>query len=92
MRSFYVEPSVRPLPKLKYDIAAFVRYENFDTQFRMPAGVLPLKEFDRTAWIVGASYYPDPDVVLKIDYTIVRNQSSLFRSVDSLNIGLGWWF
>ena len=36
MRGFYVEPSVRPLPKLTYDIAAFVRYENFDTQFRMP--------------------------------------------------------
>jgi hypothetical protein len=32
-----------------------VRYENFDTQFRMPNGTLPLKEFDRTAWIVGAS-------------------------------------
>lgn len=92
MRGFYVEPSVRPLPKLRYDIAAFVRYENFDTQFRMPAGVLPLKQFDRAAWVVGASYYPDPDVVLKIDYTVIRNQSSLFGSVDSLNVGLGWWF
>ena len=92
MRGFYVEPSIRPLPKLKYDVAAFVRYENFDTQFRMPAGVLPLKQFDRAAWVAGFSFFPDPDVVLKIDYTVVRNQSSLFRSVDSLNIGLGWWF
>jgi hypothetical protein len=92
MRGFYVEPSVRPLPKLKYDIGAFVRYENFDTQFRMPPGTLPLKQFDRTAWIVGASFYPDPDIAVKIDYTVVRNQSSLFRSADSLNIGLGWWF
>ena len=92
MRGFYVEPSVRPLSKLKYDIGAFLRYENFDTQFRMPAGVLPLKQFDRSAWVVGASYYPDPDVVLKIDYTILRNRSALFGSADSLNIGLGWWF
>jgi hypothetical protein len=92
MRGFYVEPSLRPLPRLKYDLAAFVRYENFDTQFKMPEGVLPLKQFDRTAWVFGGSYYPDPDVVLKIDYTIVRNQSSLFGSADSLNIGLGWWF
>jgi len=92
MRGFDVEPSVRPIPKLKYDFAAFVRYENFDTQFRMPAGTLPLKQFDRDAWIVGASFYPDPDIAVKIDYTVVRNQSSLFRSVDSLNIGLGWWF
>jgi hypothetical protein len=92
MRGFYVEPSVRPLPSLRHDIAAFVRYENFDTQFRMPAGVLPLKEFDRAAWVFGGSYFPDPDVALKIDYTIIRNRSTLFPSVDSLNIGLGWWF
>ena len=92
MRGFYVEPSVRPLPKLRYDIGAFIRYENFDTQFRMPSGGLPLTQFDRAAWIVGASYYPDPDVVLKFDYTVIRNQSSLFPSVGSLNIGLGWWF
>ena len=92
MRGFYLEPSLRPLPKLPYDFAAFVRYENFDTQFRMPPGVLPLKQFDRDAWIVGASFFPDPDVVLKFDYTVVRNQSTLFRSVDSLNVGLGWWF
>jgi hypothetical protein len=92
MRGFYVEPSVRPVPKLRYDIAAFVRYENFDTQFRMPVGVLPLTHFDRSAWVVGASYFPDPDVVLKIDYSVLRNRSSLFPSVDSLNVGLGWWF
>jgi hypothetical protein len=92
MRGFYIEPSLRPLPKLPYDTAVFVRYENFDTQFRMPPGVLPLKQFDRAAWIVGASYFPDPDIALKVDYTVVRNQSSLFGSVDSLNVGLGWWF
>ena len=92
MRGFYVEPSVRPLPGLRYDFAAFLRYENFDTQYRMPQGILPLKQFDRDAWVVGASYFPDPDVVLKIDYSVVRNRSTLFGSVDSLNIGLGWWF
>jgi hypothetical protein len=92
MRGFYVEPSVRPLPGLRYDIGAFVRYENFDTQFRMPPGVLPLTQFDRAAWIVGATYFPDPDVALKIDYSVIRNRSTLFRSTDSLNVGIGWWF
>jgi hypothetical protein len=92
MRGFYIEPSVRPLPWIRHDVAAFVRYENFDTQFKMPEGVLPLKQFDRAAWVFGGSYFPDPDVVFKIDYSIIRNRSFLFRSVDSLNIGLGWWF
>jgi len=58
----------------------------------MPAGVHPLSQFDRAAWIFGGSYFPDPDVVLKVDYSIIRNRSSLFRSVDGLDIGLGWWF
>jgi hypothetical protein len=58
----------------------------------MPPGVLPLKQFDRAAWIVGASFFPDPDIALKIDYSVVRNRSALFRSVDSLNVGIGWWF
>jgi hypothetical protein len=92
MRGFYIEPAIRPLPRLRADIAAFMRYENFDTQYRMPPGVQALKQFDRTAWVFGGSYFPDPDVVFKVDYTIVRNRSSLFRSIDGFNVGLGWWF
>jgi hypothetical protein len=74
------------------DLVGFVRYENFDTQYRMPAGFQPLKEFDREAWIVGATYYPDPDVAVKVDYVFLRNQSSVVRVPNSFNIGLGWWF
>ena len=32
----------------------------------------PLEEFDRTAWIAGATYYPDPDVAIKIRLHHVR--------------------
>lgn len=74
------------------DLVTFVRYENFDTQFRMPAGFVPLKEFDRSAWIAGATYYPDPDVAVKVDYVWQRNQSGIVKSPNSLNVGLGWWF
>jgi hypothetical protein len=74
------------------DLVAFARYENFDTQYRMPDGFLPLKMFDRDGWTVGATYYPDPDVAVKIDWTRVRNQSDVVKPADSLNVGLGWWF
>jgi hypothetical protein len=70
----------------------FVRYENFDTQFRMPDGYMPLKQFDRDAWIVGITYYPDVDIAVKADYVWTRNQSSVVRGPNSVNIGLGWWF
>jgi hypothetical protein len=93
LRGFYGEAGYRVWnagsPR---DLVAFLRYENFDTQYRMPAGFLPLKEFDRDAWIVGATYYPDPDVAVKVDYVRLRNRSGVIRAPQSFNIGLGWWF
>jgi len=74
------------------EVGAFVRYENFNTQYRMPDGYLPLEEFDRDAWIVGATYWPDPDIAIKVDYVIQRNRSTVIVAPDSFNAGIGWWF
>ena len=93
IRGFYLEASYFVLPNpAPLEAAVFVRYENFDTQHRMPDGFQPIPQFDRDAWVVGVSYYPDPDVVLKLDYSVVRNQSEVVEEPNSLNIGLGWWF
>jgi hypothetical protein len=74
------------------DLVVFTRYENFDTQFRMPSGGIPLPEFDRDAWVAGVTYFPDPDVAVKADWVRVGSQSNLLRTQHSLNLGLGWWF
>jgi DtxR family Mn-dependent transcriptional regulator len=93
MRGFYGEAGYRVWDAgSPRDLVAFFRYENFDTQFRMPAGLLPLKEFDRDAFVVGTTYYPDPDVAVKADYIHVRNRSGIFANRHLLNVGLGWWF
>jgi hypothetical protein len=93
LRGFYGEAGYRiwdaGSPR---DLVAFLRYENFDTQYKMPDGFVPLKEFDRDAWVLGATFYPDPDVAVKIDYVWLRNQSDVIRARDSFNVGLGWWF
>jgi len=93
MLGWYAE-AAHPLLKFPSprEVIGFVRYERFDTQHVMPAGVQPLEQFNRSAWEFGVSYYPDPDVVLKVDYTIQRNQSALHAGPRSFNIGLGWWF
>mgnify|MGYP001285570742 CR=1 FL=1 len=93
VRGFYLESSyfVSPLPAPR-ELALFVRYENFDTQYRMPTGFQPLKEFDRDALGFGLTYFPDPDIAVKLDYTVLRSQSDVVKAPDSLNIGLGWWF
>ncbi len=93
LRGSYVEASYRFLPaSLPHDAALFVRYENFDTQARMPAGSIALPQLDRDAWVVGGTYWVDPDVAIKFDYTHVRSQSSVVPAPHSINIGLGWWF
>ena len=93
LRGFYGEAGYRVWAAgPARDLVVFARYENFDTQFRMPDGFLPLKQFDRDAWVSGVTYYPDPDVAVKVDYVVQRNRSAVVKSPNSFNIGLGWWF
>ena len=93
IRGFYLEAAYRVLPRTApHDAAVFVRYENFDTQFKMPAGATRLPQFDRDAFVVGATYWLDPDVAIKFDYSHVRNQSTVVPAPRSVNVGLGWWF
>lgn len=93
MRGFYLEGAYHLLPlRQRYDLVAFSRYENFDTQNRMAHGFLPLKEFDRDALVTGLTFFPEPDVALKFDYTVLRNQSRLIKARNGVNLGIGWWF
>ena len=78
--------------RYRHDVVVFSRYENFDTQNRMASGYLPLGEFDRDALVTGITYFPEPDVALKFDYTILRNQSGFIKARNGLNLGIGWWF
>lgn len=93
MRGYYFEPAVHVLPRaLRSDLALFVRYEKFDTQRVMPAGYARLPQFDRNAWVTGLTFRPVPDVAFKFDYVFHGNASTVVRAVDSLNLGIGWWF
>jgi hypothetical protein len=74
------------------DLVVFTRYEYADTQHRMPAGWLPLEEFQRNQWVFGVTYFPEPDVAVKVDYVWLRNKSSFIKGPSSFNVGLGWWF
>jgi len=93
LRGFYAEVGYRVWDAgPARDLVTFVRYESFDTQNRMPAGFLPLEEFDRKAWTVGITYYPEPDVAVKADYVRLANAGDLFPTRHVVNLGLGWWF
>jgi len=93
MQGNYLEAGYRLLSGRRFgEVGAFVRHERFDTQFRMPAGYIPLPQFDRQAWVVGATYWPDPDIAIKVDYVVQRNRSTSIAAPNSFNVGLGWWF
>jgi DtxR family Mn-dependent transcriptional regulator len=93
LRGFYAEGGYRFIEGARIgDVGAFTRYENFDTQYRMAAGGIRLPQFDRDAWVFGATYWPDPDIAIKMDYSLVRNRSAVIQAPNSFNLGLGWWF
>jgi len=93
LRGFYAEAGYRVISGASFgDVGLFARYENFDTQFRMPTDYRPLREFDRDALVFGATYWPDPDIALKADYSAVKSRNSTIIAPNSFNIGLGWWF
>lgn len=93
MRGFYLEGAYHFLPEdVLHDLVGFYRYENFDTQYRMPTGFLPLEQFDRSAHVLGVTYSPYPDVALKFDYVFLRNASSVVEAPNQWNFGVGWWF
>jgi len=93
LRGAYGEVGYRVISGARMgDVGLFTRYENVDTQRRMPDGYLPLKAFDRDQWVIGATYWPDPDVAVKLDYIVARNKSEVVPAPNSFNVGLGWWF
>jgi hypothetical protein len=93
LRGFYGEAAYRVWASgSPRDLVAFVRYEQVNTQHRMPAGWEPLTVFNRRAWVAGVTYFPDPDVAVKADYVHLTNRSGAVPSPSSFNLGIGWWF
>jgi hypothetical protein len=93
LQGYYVEAShLFALRRWQHEVGVFARFEDFDTQFRMPPEIAPIPEFNRRAFSVGANYYLDPDVAIKFDYTHQDSAGTLRRAPRTINVGLGWWF
>jgi hypothetical protein len=89
----YGELSSRISPdRWSHEVSVFGRYELYETQHKMPPEFLPLEQFNRSAWIAGATYFPDPDVAFKWDVSWEHNKSEIVSAPWSINLGVGWWF
>ena len=98
MFGWYIEAAVHLLPEGtrvgdfgRTDLVAFVRYEDLDTQFRMPNGTADDPRGDRREWTVGLTWFIRPNLVFKLDYQF-RDDDTDRGLDDFFNVGLGWQF
>lgn len=70
------------------ELAPFVRYERFNTQQRVAAGLVPDPLNNERVVTAGLNFYLHPQVVLKADYQKFRGNTDK----DRVNLGLGYMF
>lgn len=78
------------LPDSKHDVVIFGRFEDFNTQHKMPAGFAVDPANDRNTLTAGISYLPIPQVAIKADYMFNWNEAN--AGVDQFNLGVGFYY
>jgi hypothetical protein len=68
-----------------------VRYEEYDTQHKMPSGIPKDKSKDIDELTFGVNFYLTPNFVIKADYQL-RDDASGNDLDDLFNVGIGWSF
>jgi len=74
----------------EHQLTPYVRYEQVNTQSRVPAGFTADPANDRRFLTFGAAWKPLPNVSLKTDYQIAHNEAN--TGVNGLNVALGYLF
>jgi hypothetical protein len=91
----YIEAAYKVLSALAQAYAqrlnAFLRYENFDTQADVPAGVVKDEALARRITTFGLSYKPIYNLVFKGDYQLQRNKAGIGEG-ELLSLGVGYQF
>jgi hypothetical protein len=91
----YIEAAYNVLsalaPASAQRLNAFLRYENFDTQAGVPAGVVRDETLARRITTLGLSYKPIYNVVFKGDYQLQRSKAGIDEG-EVLALGVGYQF
>lgn len=70
----------------------FLRWEDYDTQNKVPAGFSENRANDRTALIFGAAFYPSANVAVKITYSDFQDVRGTPQPNDQLDFGFAFQF
>jgi hypothetical protein len=79
------------VPASAQRLNAFLRYENYDTQAKVPAGVVRDESLARRITTFGLSYKPVYNVVFKGDYQLQRTKTGLAEG-EVMSLGIGYQF
>ncbi len=77
-------------PQSEQSVVAFVRYENFNTQDKVPSGFTADPANDRQVITGGLAYYPHPDVAIKGDVENWKDETD--DKGTRFNLGLAYLF
>jgi len=78
------------LTHAQWDLVPFVRWEQFNTQKEVPAGLTANPATDRKILTYGLAFYPDPEVAIKIDQE--RWKDGTGADENRYNLGLAFMF
>jgi hypothetical protein len=91
LRGYYVEVGYDFWQGVKGQaLIPFVRYSSYNTQHKVPVGFSKNPANEVTKTILGVSVLPHPNVVVKADYEIEKNEAQ--TGTDAFNLGLGFNF
>ena len=71
-------------------LSPFLRYERYDTQWKVPAGYSKNPANSRVEYTLGLTYKPIAQIALKLDQQWKRNQAR--TGVNQWNFGVGYIF
>ena len=89
LRGGYVQAGYNVLSQFNTSVALtpYVRYEQVDTQDRVPAGFVRDLSRDGTFRTFGVDLKPIPNVVVKTDYQVMTNAAGTGRNQFNVNLG-----
>ncbi|MGH9749120.1 MAG: hypothetical protein ACRD5D_06195 [Candidatus Polarisedimenticolia bacterium] len=93
LTGWYAEAGYNVLAALKrteQELNLFCRYEELDTQDRLPAGSTADPANDMTVRTCGVQYRPIPHIAVKVDATNFSNGAG--TAIDQVNFALGYLF
>jgi len=93
MQGWYVQIGYDLLSVLRpgeASLTPFVRYEELNTQDKVPAGFAASGKNDTEILTVGLNFKPIAEIVTKVEYQFYDNAAD--SASDQLNVGLGYIF